>query len=145
MSLSEETKTLIQKYQVTISYDSDRELDFEDRGLDLIEDGKYRLAMERDGLITTDEKVIEVKDQKIVKNENLYSSMNYFMDSFDMMDDMEDDDIAVASGFFHKNNEEGELCITFDFQWGNTTISELEEDIKELAEQKEEQANFTYS
>ena len=88
---------------------------------------------------------IEVKDQKIVKNENLYSSMNYFMDSFDMMDDMEDDDIAVASGFFHKNNEEGELCITFDFQWGNTTISELEEDIKELAEQKEEQANFTYS
>ena len=138
MSLSEETKTLIQKYQVTISYDSDRELDFEDRGLDPIEDGKYCLAMERDGLITTDEKVIEVKDQKIVKNENLYSFMNYFMDRLDMLEEMEDGDIAVASGFFHKNNEEGELCITFDFDWDNTTISELEEDIKRLEEEREE-------
>ena len=138
MPLSEETKTLIQKYQVTISYDSDRELDFEDRGLDPIEDGKYRLAMERDGLITTDEKVIEVKDQKIVKNENLYSSMNYFMDSLDMLDDMEGDEIAQAHSFFHRNNEEGELCIQFDFDWGTTTISELEEDIKTNEEALEE-------
>lgn len=137
MPLSEETKTLIQKYKVTINYDDDSYLDL-DTSLDPIEDGKYRLAMDIDGLITTDEKVIEVKDQKIVKNENLYSSMNYFMDSLDMLDDMEDDEIAQASGFFHKNNEEGELCIRFDFDWDKTTISELEEDIKELAEQREE-------
>ena len=137
MPLSEETKTLIQKYQVTISDDDDSYLDL-DTSLDPIEDGKYRLAMDIDGLITTDEKVIEVKDQKIVKNENLYSSMNYFMDSLDMLEEMEDDEIAQASGFFHKNNEEGELCIRFAFDWDNTTISELEEDIKELAEQREE-------
>ena len=137
MPLSEETKTLIQKYQVTISDDDDSYLDL-DTSLDPIEDGKYRLAMDIDGLITTDEKVIEVKDQKIVKNENLYSSMNYFMDSLDMLEEMEDDEIAQASGFFHKNNEEGELCIRFAFDWDKTTISELEEDIKELAEQREE-------
>jgi|ETNmetMinimDraft_4_1059912.scaffolds.fasta_scaffold20117_2 hypothetical protein len=137
MPLSEETKTLIQKYKVTINYDDDSYLDL-DTSLDPIEDGKYRLAMDIDGLITTDEKVIEVKDQKIVKNENLYSSMNYFMDSLDMLEEMEDDEIAQASGFFHKNNEEGELCIRFAFDWDNTTISELEEDIKELAEQREE-------
>ena len=71
MPLSEETKTLIQKYQVTISDDDDSYLDL-DTSLDPIEDGKYRLGIERDGLKTTDEKVIEVKDQKIVKNENLY-------------------------------------------------------------------------
>ena len=137
MPLSEETKTLIQKYKVTINYDDDSYLDL-DTSLDPIEDGKYRLAMDIDGLKTTDEKVIEVKDQKIVKNENLYSSMNYFMDSLDMLEEMEDDEIAQASGFFHKNNEEGELCIRFAFDWDNTTISELEEDIKELAEQREE-------
>jgi len=137
MPLSEETKTLIQKYQVTISDDDDSYLDL-DTSLDPIEDGKYRLGIERDGLKTTDEKVIEVKDQKIVKNENLYSSMNYFMDSLDMLDDMEGDEIAQAHSFFHRNTEEGELCIQFDFDWGTTTISELEEDIKELAEQREE-------
>ncbi len=137
MPLSEETKTLIQKYKVTINYDDDSYLDL-DTSLDPIEDGKYRLGIERDGLKTTDEKVIEVKDQKIVKNENLYSSMNYFMDSLDMLEEMEDDEIAQASGFFHKNNEEGELCIRFAFDWDNTTISELEEGIKELAEQREE-------
>ncbi len=137
MPLSEETKTLIQKYKVTINYDDDSYLDL-DTSLDPIEDGKYRLAMDIDGLITTDEKVIEVKDQKIVKNENLYSSMNYFMDSLDMLDDMEGDEIAQAHSFFHRNTEEGELCIQFDFDWGTTTISELEEDIKELAEQREE-------
>ena len=83
-------------------------------------------------------KVIEVKDQKIVKNENLYSSMNYFMDSLDMLDDMEGDEIAQAHSFFHRNNEEGELCIQFDFDWGTTTISELEEDIKTNEEALEE-------
>ena len=79
-------------------------------------------------LVMTEEKTIEVKNGKILKNEALYKSMNLMLSKLDYFyEDMEDDAIIETDGFHKEDDSKGESCIVFSMV-GTSTISEYVEE-----------------
>ena len=137
MPLDSEIKELVEKYKVTLLDDDDQIIDIESqhsrRQLEPIEDGLYFLGMRTDEgeeyeLVMTEEKTIEVKNGKILKNEALYKSMNLMLSKLDYFyEDMEDDAIIETDGFHKEDDSKGESCIVFSMV-GTSTISEYVEE-----------------
>tara|TARA_A100001011_G_scaffold106664_1_gene113016 strand:+ start:1721 stop:2191 length:471 start_codon:yes stop_codon:yes gene_type:complete len=137
MPLDSEIKELVEKYKVTLLDDDDQIIDIESqhsrRQLEPIEDGLYFLGMRTDEgeeyeLVMTEEKTIEVKNGKILKNEALYKSMNLILSKLDYFyEDMEDDAIIETDGFYKEDDSKGEFCIVFSMV-GTSTISEYVEE-----------------
>ena len=137
MPLDSEIKELVEKYKVTLLDDDDQIIDIESqhsrRQLETIEDGLYFLGMRTDEgeeyeLVMTEEKTIEVKNGKILKNEALYKSMNLMLSKLDYFyEDMEDDAIIETDGFHKEDDSKGESCIVFSMV-GTSTISEYVEE-----------------
>lgn len=137
MPLDSEIKELVEKYKVTLLDDDDQIIDIESqhsrRQLEPIEDGLYFLGMRTDEgeeyeLVMTEEKTIEVKNGKILKNEALYKSMNLMLSKLDYFyEDMEDDAIIETDGFYKEDDSKGEFCIVFSMV-GTSTISEYVEE-----------------
>ena len=137
MPLDSEIKELVEKYKVTLLDDDDQIIDIESqhsrRQLEPIEDGLYFLGMRTDEgeeyeLVMTEEKTIEVKNGKILKNEALYKSMNLILSKLDYFyEDMEDDAIIETDGFHKEDDSKGESCIVFSMV-GTSTISEYVEE-----------------
>lgn len=137
MPLDSEIKELVEKYKVTLLDDDDQIIDIESqhsrRQLEPIVDGLYFLGMRTDEgeeyeLVMTEEKTIEVKNGKILKNEALYKSMNLMLSKLDYFyEDMEDDAIIETDGFHKEDDSKGESCIVFSMV-GTSTISEYVEE-----------------
>ena len=137
MPLDSEIKELVEKYKVTLLDDDDQIIDIESqhsrRQLEPVEDGFYFLGMRTDEgeeyeLAMTEEKNIEVKNGKILKNEALYKSMNLMLSKLDYFyEDMEDDAIIETDGFHKEDDSKGESCIVFSMV-GTSTISEYVEE-----------------
>ena len=137
MPLDSEIKELVEKYKVTLLDDDDQIIDIESqlsrRQLEPFEDGLYFLGMRTDEgeeyeLVMTEEKTIEVKNGKILKNEALYKSMNLMLSKLDYFyEDMEDDAIIETDGFHKEDDSKGESCIVFSMV-GTSTISEYVEE-----------------
>lgn len=137
MPLDSEIKELVEKYKVTLLDDDDQIIDIESqhsrRQLEPIEDGLYFLGMRTDEgeeyeLVMTEEKTIEVKNGKILKDEALYKSMNLMLSKLDYFyEDMEDDAIIETDGFHKEDDSKGESCIVFSMV-GTSTISEYVEE-----------------
>jgi hypothetical protein len=146
MPLDKEIKGFIEKYKVHLwGGDESLELRTEQGRLESLDDGIYCLCYKphEEEIVTHDKDTIEVKDGWIMKNESLYQSLRYVIDKLlndkDDKDDKEDyvdpdggDILETLS--FRGENIEGNLYITFEFEYTGVTMSEIEEAVKDAEE-----------